>query len=398
MAKKDPLLGELMYANPELPHIARCQKLVRKLKSRYPRIIGVGFDTDSDRVGAVDEQGNYVMTNQLLPMLADYLLTNAYTGQPGTIIRNMVTTRLLDKVAEQHREQIIPPADPRAIVQHAAIPEYRVALGDAQMQSGFLTHVVPVGFKYIADVMMDELPEAIAGGEQDAERLQALFAQCLQRLLIAGEESNGMTSRGHAPDKDGLWGALLMLQMCAVRERTLGQLWQHVMTTYGKLVSLRRDVEAPDVAKVALVDAYLDRYAQMAAHGIHPDPALAHLTPCYCGGVRGELVEVILLDTLSRECYLAIRASGTEPINRIYVECPEEGERDAILHAVGVELEQRIIAALLAAQEVNEIVDLLDGVESLRATGATCPPPTANASPPPPNSASASSPAAKRKR
>ena len=219
---KDPLLGELMYANPEPPHIQHCMDTVRELKSRYPRIIGVGVDTDSDRVGVVDEAGNYVMTNRLLPMLADYLLSNAYDGQPGLIIRNMVTTRMLDRVAFVHHERILPPADPEAIVQHAAVPSYHVSLGDAKMQSGFLTHVVPVGFKFIAEVMMRDLQEALAGGERRRERLQELFLTCLQRLLIAGEESNGLTPRGHAPDKDGLWGALLTLQMCAVREQRWG--------------------------------------------------------------------------------------------------------------------------------------------------------------------------------
>jgi len=361
--EKDPLLGELAYANPEPPHIDHCLAKVRELKDHHSPIIGVGFDTDSDRVGVVDEQGNYVMTNQLLPMLADYLLSNAYDGQPGMIIRNMVTTRLLDRVADQHRAQIIPPNDPHAIVQHAAVSNYQVALGDAATQSGFLTYVVPVGFKYIADAMMREPQQAINDGETNPERLQDLFQQSLQRLLIAGEESNGLTSRGHAPDKDGLWGALLTLQMCATRSETLGPIWKYIIERYGKLVSVRRDIEAPDVAKVALVNVYLERYKSMAAHGAVADPALANFTPSYCGGVRGELVEIILLNEQQRECYLAIRASGTEPITRIYVECPEEDERDAILNAVGVELENLIICAILAASDIDEVVDLLDNVE-----------------------------------
>ena len=360
---KDPLLGELLYANPEPPHINHCEALVSKLRGDYPRIIGLGMDTDSDRFGAVDARGHYVMANQLLPMLADYLLTNAYRGQPGKIIRNMVTTRLLDRVAIAQRARIIPPPDLSAIVIHAASPDYHVMLGDPHAQSGFLTFVVPVGFKFIADVMMDELQAAIAGGETAADHLQQIFHACLQRLLIAGEESNGMTSRGHTPDKDGLWAAMLTLQMCAVRGQTLETLWEQTIAKYGKLVSVRRDVEAPDVAKEALVNVYLDRYADMAAAGVEPDGALANFTPVYCGGVRGELVEVILHDADGRECYLAIRASGTEPINRIYVECPEESERDEILIAVGIELERQILDAILAAPDVQTVVDLLEAVQ-----------------------------------
>lgn len=371
--EKDPLLGELMYANPEPPHIGRCEETVRALRAQYPRIIGLGFDTDSDRFGVVDEQGRYVMANQMLPMLADYLLTNAYDGTPGKIIRNMVTTRLLDRIADENREKIIAPTDLTAIVTHAADPNYHVTLGDPSAQSGFRSFVVPVGFKYIADVMMTELQAALAAGEHDPKRVQKAFHLCLERLLIAGEESNGMTSRGHTPDKDGLWAALLALQMCAVREHTLDAIWQETIAKYGKLVSVRRDVQAPDAAKEALVNVYLDRYADMATTMTVPDADLADFLPIYCGGIRGELVEVILLDGDERECYLTIRASGTEPINRIYVEAPDEVVRDAIVQAVGVELERQILFAIEAATSVAAIVDLLDAVELPPAEGGDLP-------------------------
>ena len=371
--EKNPLLGELMYANPEPPHITRCAERVRALKGQYPRIIGLGFDTDSDRFGVVDEHGNYFMMNRLLPLLADYLLTAAYNGQPGKIIRNNVTTRLLDRVAAENREKIIPPADPSEIVVHAAVAAYQVMLGDPGKMSGFLSFVVPVGFKNIADVMMDRLQDALSAGEQNPDRVQQVFHECLQRLLIAGEESNGITSRGHTPDKDGLWGALLTLQMCAVRRKPLGVLWDDFTAKYGKLVSVRRDVEAPDVAKEGLVDTYLDRYADMAEMGTIPDPLMADFTPVYCGGVHGDLVEIILHDADERECYLTIRASGTEPLNRIYVECPEEGQRDEILQAVGEELERRIVMAIETAPDVNTVVDLLNAVELPPAEGGDLP-------------------------
>ncbi|HEX2949252.1 MAG TPA: hypothetical protein VHV83_06745 [Armatimonadota bacterium] len=371
--EKDPLLGELMYANPEVPHIGRCMQTVSELRAKYPRIIGLGADTDSDRFGVVDEQGNYVMTNQMLPMLADYLLTAGYNGKPGRIIRNMVTTRLLDRVAEENADKVIPPADPNAIVMHASASNYHVALGDPEKQSGFLTYVVPVGFKYIADVMMRELQDAMAKGESDPKRIQQVFSECLQRLLIAGEESNGMTSRGHTPDKDGLWGALLTLQMCAVRGQTLDNLWHALTAKYGQLVSARRDVQAPDVAKEALVNEYLDRYAEMSDEGSYPDELLADFKPIYCGGVRGELVEIILHDADDRECYLAIRASGTEPINRIYVECPEIEQRDAIMQAVGEELERQILTAIENAADMPAVLDLLESVELPPADGRDLP-------------------------
>jgi hypothetical protein len=172
-----------------------------------------------------------------------------------------------------------------------------------------------------------------------------------------------MTSRGHTPDKDGLWGALLTLQMCAVRGQTVHALWEAFIADYGKLVSVRRDVEAPDIAKEGLVNVYLDRYANMGVDIPVPDPLLADFTPIYCGGVLGDLVEIVLEDADGRECYLTIRASGTEPLNRIYVEFPEEGQRDEILQAVGEELERQIVSAIVGAPDINTIVDLLAAVQ-----------------------------------
>jgi phosphomannomutase len=362
--EKDPLLGELLYANPEPPHVRHLQAKVKEMSAQYPRIIGVGFDTDSDRFGVVDAQGNYVMMNQVLPMLADYLLDEAYNGQPGIIIRNVVTTRLLDRIAEEHRHQIIPPADLKAPVVHAAASNYRVALGDVSRQSGFYTHVVPVGFKFIADVMMTDLQQVMAAGEQDATRVQQAFHASLAKLMIAGEESNGMTSRGHTPDKDGLWGAMLTLQMCAVREKPLQEIWDGVCAKYGTLVSVRRDVEAPDVAKKALVNIYLERYADMEADlGPDHDRLMADLIPVYCGGVADEMVEVIYKDRTNAEHYLAVRASGTEPINRIYVESPSAAMRDTILLRAGEELEHQTILALAAAPDVPVVVNILADVE-----------------------------------
>ena len=78
--------------------------------------------------------------------------------------------------------------------------------------------------------------------------------------------------------------------------------------------------------------------------------------------MRGDLVEVILYDADNQECYLTIRASGTEPLNRIYVECPTPEQRDAIMQAVGEELERQILQAIAKAPDVTTIVDLLESV------------------------------------
>jgi len=362
--EKDPLLGDLMYANPEPPHIAGCQQKVRELCEKYPRIIGLGFDTDSDRFGVVDEKGNSVSTNKVLPMLAEYLLTASYTGKPGMIIRNMCTTRMLDRIAEAHKDRVIPPKDINAVVRHAAASNYKVMLGDDTRMSGFHSIVVPVGFKYIAEAIMGELESAIKAGERDSAKIQALFHVCLDRLMLAGEESNGMTSRGHTPDKDGLWGAMLTLQMLAVRGILLQELWAELTDKYGHLYNVRRDVEAPDAAKTALVNTYLERYEEMTRDmGPEADLQMCGLIPIYCGGVRDELVEIVYRDKQRQESFLTIRASGTEPINRFYIESPDEKLRDAIRQATGEELERLILQEINAAVSVDTVVELLQSVE-----------------------------------
>lgn len=362
--EKDPLLGDLMYANPEPPHIAGCQKKVRDLSGEFPRIIGLGFDTDSDRFGVVDELGNSVNTNKVLPMLAEYLLTATYTGKPGMIIRNMCTTRMLDRIAEAYKDRVIPPTDIDAVVRHATASNYKLMLGEATRMSGFYSIVVPVGFKYIAETIMGELESEMKAGERDPAKIQTLFHDCLNKLMLAGEESNGFTSRGHTPDKDGLWGALLTLQMLAVRGELLQDLWAELTHKYGHLYNVRRDVEAPNAAKTALVNSYLDRYEEMNKDmGPEADQQMCGLIPVYCGGVRDELVEIVYRDKQRQESFLTIRASGTEPINRFYIESPDDKLRDAMRQATGEQLERLILEEINAATSIDSVVELLQSVE-----------------------------------
>jgi len=363
---KDPLLGDLTYANPEPPHIYRLRDKVRELKDKYNcKIIGIGFDTDSDRFGVIDEYGEYFMMNNLLPVIAEYMLNENYNNEPGMIIRNMVTTRLLDRVAEENRNKIIPPKNANELALHAKNPDYRVYIGDAKKMSGFLTHVVPVGFKYIAEVMMEDLILSIKNNE-NSELKEKKFRTSLSKLLLAGEESNGMTSRNHTPDKDGLWGAILTLEMCAVKNMGVRAAFNALTAKYGTLVSHRRDVEAPDIAKTALVNNFLDKYVDDKTNStlffMEPDKELADLTPLYVGGVRDELAEIIALDEDGQENYITIRASGTEPINRIYVETPNPEKLMNIVDSVGMELEKHIITAIEKGV-FEEIVDILLTVE-----------------------------------
>lgn len=138
--------------------------------------IGIATDGDADRLGIIDEKGNYVPANEVLVLLYHYLLK--YKGWRGDAVRNIATTHLLDRVAD-------------AFGQHC--------------------WEVPVGFKHISSGM----------DEHDA--------------LIGGESSGGLTVRGHISGKDGLYAASLLVEMVCKTGKKLSELVQEIYDTYGEL-------------------------------------------------------------------------------------------------------------------------------------------------------------------
>lgn len=138
--------------------------------------VGIATDGDADRLGIVDEKGNYVSANEVLVLLYYYLLE--YRGWRGAAVRNLATTHLLDRVAAAYGQPCIE---------------------------------VPVGFKHIS-----------AGMEaHDA--------------LIGGESSGGLTVRGHISGKDGLYAATLLVEMLCVSDKPMSALIQEIYDRFGAL-------------------------------------------------------------------------------------------------------------------------------------------------------------------
>ena len=138
--------------------------------------LGIATDGDADRLGVIDENGQYLHANTLLVLLYYYLLQ--YRGLRGPCVRNNSTTHLLDRVATDFGQDC---------------------------------HEVPVGFKYISAKM----------AETDA--------------IIGGESSGGMAVRGHIPGKDGIYAAALLVEMLAVTGKSVGQLYREITERYGML-------------------------------------------------------------------------------------------------------------------------------------------------------------------
>jgi len=323
-AERDPNLPGLDYANPEEPFINTLEATVRELDDA---ILGLGMDTDADRFGVVDGGGTYYRPNQVLPMLIRYLgIDRQLTGR---VIATQTGSPLLEKLAGMipNNEQNQPePGVVPAFVDH---PFYHRRVGERQDRVYRYTFMVPVGIKYIEEQRRTdrrykfyrELPE----GWRDT-------------ILIGGEESSGLTTRGHVTDKDGVWANLLIMDMVAYYGKPLAQIWEDTTavagwTSFGGREldpdpsnTGRADVDAVLEAKEELINDFLDRFEGKAPG----EGTLADLQVVYAGGIRYDFVDLQLRDARGgTQHYLRVRASGTEPINRIYVESsdPEIAKR-----------------------------------------------------------------------
>ena len=138
--------------------------------------LGIATDGDADRLGVIDEFGNYLHANTILVLLYYYFLK--YRGWHGPCVRNNSTTHLLDRVAMDFDQEC---------------------------------HEVPVGFKYISAKMAET------------------------GAIIGGESSGGLAVKGHIQGKDGIYAAALLVEMRAVTGKTISQLYQEIVDRYGEL-------------------------------------------------------------------------------------------------------------------------------------------------------------------
>ncbi|HIF9113897.1 TPA: phosphoglucomutase/phosphomannomutase family protein [Photobacterium damselae] len=166
---QNPSFGGLM-PSPSAATLYRLKHLV----AHEGYDIGIGTDGDADRLGIIDEKGNFIHPNEVLLLLYYYLLK--YKGWQGSVVRNIATTHLLDKVAAAYGEKCFE---------------------------------VPVGFKHISAQM-----------EADDS-------------LIGGESSGGLTIRGHIKGKDGVFASSLLVEMISVTGKKLSELLDEIYGKYG---------------------------------------------------------------------------------------------------------------------------------------------------------------------
>ena len=143
--------------------------------------IGIATDGDADRLGIIDDQGEFLHPNKILSLLYYYLLK--YKGWHGAAVRNLATTHLLDAIAGRFGEKC---------------------------------YEVPVGFKHISGKMLET------------------------GAVIGGESSGGLTVRGHIQGKDGIYAAALLVEMMASTGRSLSELYREITGRCGSFEMVER--------------------------------------------------------------------------------------------------------------------------------------------------------------
>ncbi|HOU00537.1 MAG TPA: hypothetical protein PLE00_07665, partial [Anaerolineaceae bacterium] len=358
-ANVDPDLGGQDYANPEEPF----NQLLKKTVAQTGAQIGMGMDTDADRFGIVDKGGVYFRPNQILPMLLRYLGVDR--GITGRVIATQTGSPLLEVLAGMIPNNDANKPAKGALPGYVGQRIYKCRVGDIASRSLQNAFAVPVGIKYI---------EEIRRTDAAYNNLKILPDDWRDRILIGGEESSGLTTRGHITDKDGPWANLLILDMLAYygtrAEKPLGtlqEIWDELVNLPGLWHSFgtssdptshagRSDVDAPLEAKEAFIDYYLDLPEHPGADGLK----VAGLNIVYLGGIRYELVEMQLSDQSGNDhYYLRMRASGTEPINRVYIEAADLQVGQRMMAEVLKKLEDITADTLRKAHSPWHLVDML---------------------------------------
>jgi phosphomannomutase len=224
---------------------------------------GLCTDGDADRIGATDEHGEFVDPHKIYCVLLSWVLKR-HNDWPGAVTRAINTTKMLDRICAKHG---------RELIEHG------------------------VGFKYVCDYMLE------------------------REILMGGEESGGIGFQRHLPERDGLLNALLLANVMADEHKPLGQLVADLQAEYGEHQYGRIDLHIPEEIKNGAI---------ARARALKPgDPVFAGMPILRQQTMDGVKFFLDNPEAATKpnaaETWLLLRASGTEPLLRIYSEsCSKE--------------------------------------------------------------------------
>ena len=216
--------------------------------------IGIATDGDADRLGAADECGNFVDSQKLFILLLKYMYEDK--KKRGSVVKTVSVTSMVEQYCAKHNLTLIE---------------------------------TPVGFKHVAKLMNE------------------------QKVIVGGEESGGLGTILHIPERDGIFNALLLIEMMAHRKKSLKQLCDDLDTEFGPHRYMRKDVHVTSQQKKVIMNA------------------------CAKGPVKIGRYPVISTETKDGfkffvdNGWLLIRSSGTEPLIRFYAEAETMGKVNELL-------------------------------------------------------------------
>jgi phosphoglucomutase len=228
----------------------------KKMKESGAALV-IATDGDADRFGIVDGDGTFIQPNYIIALLFDYLVETR--GWRNGVAKSVATTNLVNALAEYHK-----------------VPIYET----------------PVGFKYIGALI-----------DQD-------------KIAIGGEESAGLTIRGHVPEKDGIIAGLLVAEMVATRGTSLGAQLKTLFAKVGSYFPVRENFHLTAEQKAAFTEKLKADPKELGGRKV-------------VSVVRTDGLKLIL-DDGSWVCY---RLSGTEPVVRAYTEARNEQDMNALRSA-----------------------------------------------------------------
>jgi len=236
--------------NPEpiQPHIKMLQETVVREKCDA----GLATDGDADRIGAVAEDGTFVDSHKIFCVLLHWILERK--KWPGDIVRAFNTTRMLDRIAAKYGRKL---------------------------------HETSIGFKYVADLMMEH------------------------EILMGGEESGGIGYSRFLPERDGVLNCLLLANAMAEQGKPLGRLVADLQREFGPHYYGRSDLHIPEEMKQnAIQRARSEDTQKLGSYKV--------LRKEHLDGVKFFLDAPT--DGKGAEAWVLFRASGTEPLLRLYTE------------------------------------------------------------------------------
>lgn len=220
--------------------------------------VGFATDGDADRIGMFDEDGRFIDAHHVILLLIHYL--KKYKEMDGKVVVAFSTSVKIPKLCEHY---------------------------------GLDYEITKIGFKHICGHMIRE------------------------DVLVGGEESGGIAVKGHIPERDGIWDALLILEFMGKTGKSVKELIQEVYDIVGPFAYNRNDLHIAEEQKQQIIqNCQSGKYEAFGPYQVEKVEDLDGFK-FFLGG-----------DTT-----LMIRPSGTEPVLRVYCEAPTLDEVDSILKA-----------------------------------------------------------------